>query len=554
MSARLGACAFLGLAAERWQRRRQALPGHRPPLLAFPSGSFIDCETENVSRSSAPPRHTWRLRRGDFIFKNSSKVRSEYAFVSDLGTGGFSKVIHATHRRTGIPRAVKKIGKEQTNAEEFEAEVRALISLDHPHIIKVLEYFEEEGYFYVITELCTGRSLIDYIMDSISRRGGRVPERDVAVILRQCLKAVMCCHTQGIVHRDLKPDNFMLTGHFNTIKLIDFGLSRQLSSGERCTEVVGSDSYMAPEMVLGAQHDSSVDVWSLGVVLFIMLAAEQLIPNADNSVLKDPSFVSRRLAESAGLAQASPAARDLLVKMLEPDPAKRIKTSEALRHPFIREYKDSFLAGRQPSSSILQLDGQFVEKMRRFADAPWLKKFAILAMVHISQTPPDAQHAVLTARLNFRRFENGGTGTVTAQRLKDGLEANGINIPPDFDTVFAACDSHSRGSLSYLEFVACILVDSTWPMAVLQEAFTLLDRSRDGVIDVRDLKILLKNSYNVQDGQSFSDIIREVDPSGKGYLNFDDFLEVMQMKECPACGASMGARTLSRPSKWRLVF
>merc|ERR550532_3577751 len=143
-----------------------------------------------------------------------------------------------------------------------------MIALDHPHIVKVIEFFVATESFYLVMELCTGPDLFSYIIDHIERQDGSgcIPEKDVAVILRQSLKSVLCCHAHGFVHRDLNAKNFMFTGSDMTLKLIDFGLAirfRALTPPGQGSELVGTLHYMAPEMMLNGQYGPAADLWSL---------------------------------------------------------------------------------------------------------------------------------------------------------------------------------------------------------------------------------------------------------------------------------------------------
>lgn len=463
-----------------------------------------------------------------------------------VGEGGFSKVVRAVHKRTGIRRAVKKIDKVHTQPWQFEDEIRALIILDHPHIVKIIEYFEDEDYFYVVSELCTGPDLYDYIAEAYDLSGeGQMPERDASVLIRQCLKAVICCHAHGFIHQDLKPENFVMASRdpeLRDIRLIDFGFAYRIQPGQGGTDVVGTAGYMAPETLLPPdKHDKAVDIWSLGVVLFMCLTGEMFVPDDKDEALHiamDPGYVERRLNCKA-LTGASPEVRDLLQRMLRYSPADRISGPEALAHPFIQAHSRGWLGGESPGEAGYipsQIDAELIKKMQRFAAAPAFKKLAVLSLVHlaaVSSMPPPFRRRLLSARHTFRTLDLDGDGIVTLEDMTRGLERQGVKVPSDFAQLFSELGSTERGKVHYTELVSCILFDDSFPENLVAEGFRRFDKQSNGVIDAVDLQ-LLKNSYAKR--QSHDDMIREVDPLGKGYITYEDFIQIMSTDpRCPLC-------------------
>lgn len=176
-------------------------------------------------------------------------------------------------------------------ADEIEIlynEINVLRNLDHPNIVKIYEYFEDEKRFYIVTELCSGGELFDFIL-----KEGHVPEKEAAIIMKHVLACVNYCHINKIVHRDLKPENILLEANsenFDDLKIIDFGTSQYFNpqtlseSGDECdidgpgshsqhglSQVIGTPFYIAPE-VLKKNYGSKCDIWSCGVIAYMMLS------------------------------------------------------------------------------------------------------------------------------------------------------------------------------------------------------------------------------------------------------------------------------------------
>lgn len=479
------------------------------------------------------------IKRDFFIFQNPHGLR-DYAYKGFLGDGGFSSVSLSVHKRTGQPRAVKKICKQTTNNDQFEAELRALISLDHPHIVKIVEYFEDKSHFYVVMELCTGKDLLAHISDHLICQENRKDiEREASIVIRQSLKAVVGCHSKGFIHRDLKPENFILSGKDMTVKLIDFGLATRGDEEQRAKDKAGTQAYMAPEMFSASQeYDKSVDIWSLGVILFIMLASQLLLPDGDEERhLKDGKYVGSRIRELR-MQNHSDAAIDLLKRMLEIDPKRRITALEILEHPFITARGCELLCDRTGSAKFKQpfdwhFDRDLPSKMERYAKSPFLRQIGLRCLVHLAAAatlPDNLANQLLTARHHFRSLDSTGSGQVHEQQLLLRLNAEGIPIPQEFSDICKDCQHGNRGPEAVLDYdvvVACLLIDATWPDALMREVFSILDRTGDGVIEVGDLVDLARAEHS----KGCEVIFQQVDPEGNGYINYDKFMKIMEVEK-----------------------
>jgi calcium-dependent protein kinase len=172
--------------------------------------------------------------------------------------------------------------------EKFTSEINIMIKMDHPNIIKLYEVFEDNRYIHLIMEMCTGGELFDRILERITKKK-LYTEREAASIFKQVMSAICYCHGQNICHRDLKPENLLLNTPEEdaSIKVIDFGLSKIFSDqNHKMTTKVGTAYYVSPE-VLAGDYDEKCDVWSAGVILYILLTGEPPFngPN-DNDIYK----------------------------------------------------------------------------------------------------------------------------------------------------------------------------------------------------------------------------------------------------------------------------
>jgi calcium/calmodulin-dependent protein kinase I len=201
----------------------------------------------------------------------------KYELFKVLGTGAFSEVRLGTDKRTGKQFAIKIIDRTKCKGKEdmIETEVRILQRIDHPNIVKLYEKYEFDNKIYLIMELyhsinisVTGGELFDEIVGR-----GSFPERDAARVVEKILEAILYLHSMGIVHRDLKPENLLLAekSPHSEIKISDFGLSKIFNEVEVMKTACGTPGYVAPEVLKRQGYGPEVDLWSLGVISYILL-------------------------------------------------------------------------------------------------------------------------------------------------------------------------------------------------------------------------------------------------------------------------------------------
>lgn len=294
-------------------------------------------------RYCQPPAH---CNVAPIVRTDSSSILDvrDYELDKQLGGGAGGTVFRAKHRRTGELFAIKRSPSGDI-AGAFDREVRALAALDHPHVVSLVEHFSDTECAYLVEELCSGPDLMDFIDRRPTTLDGipYVPEREAVALFRQCLEAVAGVHAQGFVHRDVKPDNFVFGGTREQpqLKLVDFGFADRATGETLSGKNFGTVTWMAPEMLLGEEHTAAVDLWSLGALLFTLLSGEPLVPNASDEVarrcLRKPTFARRRVqgADALDRLGVSEEALDLLQRLLEHDPSRRISAAEALAHPFL---------------------------------------------------------------------------------------------------------------------------------------------------------------------------------------------------------------------------
>eukprot|EP01130_Rhizamoeba_saxonica_P018482 TRINITY_DN925_c1_g1_i1.p1 TRINITY_DN925_c1_g1~~TRINITY_DN925_c1_g1_i1.p1 ORF type:complete len:458 (-),score=129.19 TRINITY_DN925_c1_g1_i1:38-1411(-) len=293
----------------------------------------ISCPTLEEKLRNSGPVATGNATNDE---ESGGKSFSEcYTLSNELGRGGFSIVRKGIKNGTNEEFAIKII-EMNTNEDEIELlrrEIDIMQRLEHPNIIKLLDVFEEDDYMYLVLELVTGGELFDHI---ISR--GTYSERDAANIVRQILEAVAYIHDLGIAHRDLKPENLLVSGPNNdVIKVTDFGLSKDTAGGDRLQTSCGTPDYVAPEVLMGKEYDETVDVWSVGVICYILLCGfPPFYGNHDQQIFEkilkcDYDF------PSPDWDSISAEAKQFIQAVLVLDARRRPSAAQCLQAPWIKD-------------------------------------------------------------------------------------------------------------------------------------------------------------------------------------------------------------------------
>lgn len=264
----------------------------------------------------------------------STSFHRFYKLGRKLGSGAFSVVHIATHRETRKQVAVKCIAKASLSAQDVQSlkqEAEIMATLDHANLVPLLDYYEEERYYYLVTPLCTGGELF---FDLVKRKS--YTEEDARVVMRKLASAIRYLHARGIVHRDLKPENILLKSSAPgaEVMIADFGFARSMSGSRRGT-ACGTPGYVAPEVVQGLPYGAEVDCWSLGVILFILLCGYPPFPGANHAAILAKVVHADYAFTSPAWDHVSAEAKDLVTKLLNVNREQRLSAEGILSHPWM---------------------------------------------------------------------------------------------------------------------------------------------------------------------------------------------------------------------------
>jgi calcium/calmodulin-dependent protein kinase I len=266
---------------------------------------------------------------------------NDFDIGDELGSGSFSVVKLAISKKDGKKYAAKIIDKGNDDPKKLEmvkSEGRILNAIDHPNVISLNSLYETPTTFIMVLELVTGGELFDKIVELQF-----YSEKDASKITRQLLSSLAHMHSRNIVHRDLKPENLILSSHEPDadIKLADFGLAEFIPGGvPSLTSAVGTPGYISPEILLtlegGPPYGPSTDMWSTGIILYILLCGFPPFYEEDEEDLYDAIIEGNFSYPDPYWTQVSDSAKDLISKMLVVDPKVRITAEQALEHPWVK--------------------------------------------------------------------------------------------------------------------------------------------------------------------------------------------------------------------------
>jgi len=460
---------------------------------------------------------------GSLVATHAGQVEEQFTLEGKVGEGGFGAVRKARCKDTGAWRAVKSIARSAVpDMELLREEINIMRLVDHPHIVRLSETFEDSCWVYLVMELCEGGELFQQISQAQV-----FSEPVTAAYTRQMLLAVNYLHQNRIMHRDLKPENFLFGAKLDqvsmekaTLKLIDFGFSKRLSFNEHCETLCGTLLYIAPE-VLEERYAFKADVWSLGVMLYLMLSGRLPWGNLRNDDLLMKAVKEGNILTDGGAWRSiSDDAKNLVHHLLTKDPEVRPQAVQALEHKWLAE------APKQRVRTSLTAGD--VGQLKAFGQMNNLKKAATDVLV--TQLP---ESEIQELKALFMDMDTNKDGTVSLAELKKALGMSGVQLPDNIAELMTECDLDGSGVLDYTEFLGAVMDRKQYHQKdILWAAFKRFDCDNSGFIDRKELHKVLNEEVRESMGlggkiSNVDKILAEVDKDNNGQIDFEEFFEMM---------------------------
>ncbi|XP_009798725.1 calcium-dependent protein kinase SK5 [Nicotiana tabacum] len=457
----------------------------------------------------------------------TQSLQSLYTIGKKLGQGQFGTTHLCTEKSSGNLYACKTIPKKKLICKEDYEDVWKEIQImhhlsEHPNVVRIKGTYEDALYVHIVMELCAGGELFDRIVEK-----GHYSEREAAKLIKTIVGVVEACHSLGVMHRDLKPENFLFLSSDEdaALKATDFGLSVFYKPGETFSDVVGSPYYVAPE-VLCKHYGHESDVWSAGVILYILLSGvPPFWAETDMGIFRQ--ILRGKLdLESEPWPGISDSAKDLIRKILDRNPKRRLTAHEVLCHPWI---VDDTMAPDKP------LDSAVLSRLKQFSAMNKLKKMALRVIAERL-----SEEEIGGLKELFKMLDTDNSGTITFEELKEGLRRVGSELmESEIKDLMDAADIDNNGTIDYGEFIAATVhLNKLEREENLLSAFSYFDKDGSGYITIEELQQACKE-FGLSE-LNLDEIIKDIDQDNDGQIDYKEFSAMMRK----GTGGGVGRRTI----------
>jgi calcium-dependent protein kinase len=443
--------------------------------------------------------------------KKQRKLEDDYELSCDvLGsgmTGDVTMAFSKSHPDQKFAVKTCRYGSDDSDqAYRASVEVQNYLCLDHPHIARLCDVYETKHQLHLVMECMEGGDVFQRL-----KAKKQFPEHEAREAMRQMLLAVNYMHSHGMVHRDIKLENYVYDKKDgNHLKLIDFGFSTVWSpqSGEKLDRCCGTLAYCAPE-VLHKNATSKCDLWSLGVVGFIMLSGRMPFYGTE-AEQRANICAGAYTMQSEYWSGVSEEAQDFIRSLLKVDPANRLSAQQALAHPWI---------AHGPTTSQ---DGmaQVVQSLRMFSCASKARRFLMRTLALSLSSQEQAK-----VRDHFLAFDGNQQGTITVEELNDVM-VHHLHVSDEIHMLqaFRRLDYNNDQEIHYSDFLAAMLgtsIDITESM--VESGFRRLDKDGSGYITAGNLQDFMGSD------ESIESFIQEVDRLHKGRICYSDLAAYLRI-------------------------
>eukprot|EP00931_Biecheleriopsis_adriatica_P053574 TRINITY_DN31384_c0_g1_i1.p1 TRINITY_DN31384_c0_g1~~TRINITY_DN31384_c0_g1_i1.p1 ORF type:complete len:556 (+),score=115.25 TRINITY_DN31384_c0_g1_i1:230-1669(+) len=444
-------------------------------------------------------------------------IHSIYELEGILGEGAFGVVKKCINKESGRVRVVKTMIKDAVPDEQalyaLFNEVTIQAGLDHPHVCKIFEVFEDHVHLHVVEEIFDGGDLCEQLVEAQA-----FTEHDASMVMKQVMQAVLYLHGHELAHRDIKPENFLLKYkdtklEENIVKMIDFGFATVCSRGFNMQTMLGTPWYTAPEILQGS-YNELCDVYSCGVMLYIFLSGAPPFDSEDNEEILQMAANGKVDFSDDAWSDVSGAAKHLIMRMMKKDVGERCSARDVLDSVWMQKEQQ-----KCPRKELKVSASSLMSKLQRHHTTTL---FVQAALPFVAKSLDDKHLQNLEAQ--FMEIDADGDGEITFEEMKQACIAAEVD-DETLSTLFKSADVDGSGKIEYTEFLTCMLQHNQMvEREALWEAFRVFDSDGNGMISSSELKEGLEIHHEGIDQDTVDRMMIEVDESGDGEIDFEEFL------------------------------
>ena len=476
---------------------------------------------------------------GSQVFKDELKIKvninalidevqglptMKYKVTNKIGEGSYGAVYLAYNLFTKQKVAIKRIVKSEENKIdelELKNEINILKKLDHPNILKIMEFYSSEHSYYIITDYCANGELYDQIRYKYN-------ENQLAVLFYQIFSGLAYLHSNNIVHRDLKLENIVITEIENDkktndryfwVKIIDFGTAKFFDKNKKEKIVVGSSYYIAPE-VLKKNYNEKCDTWSVGVILYMLIVGRAPFDGKDDEEIINNIKKGKYNTEHPKLINSSSEVQDLVKNLLQIDVQKRFSAVEALKHPWFKKFNAKYLYSNLDEGTIKT----YLNRLRHYQINSKFQQMVWLFIVHNLQENQETKEILKI----FRLFNENDDGKLSKEELYKGLIKyfDKKDIDKEIDDIILLLDTSNLGYITFEGFLSgCVNKMKILSEEHLIYAFNFFDKNKKGRITFEGIKGYFVNDKTTEN--AFKSIYNEIDTNRDGEIDFSEFKNMM---------------------------
>ena len=473
------------------------------------------------------------LSSEDLVTYRSGNPSKKYKVLDLLESGSFGKMYKAVNMLTKNLVAIKKTKKYLNKTEEYgeptyinvKNQIEIQKKLSHPNIVKIYEVYDIREFYFIIDEYCKYGNLYDYFRFHFS-------EKQICILIYQILSGILYLHENEIMHRDIRLDNIMVdhiekdistSEPYFFIKIINYSSAKAFNKDKNETQLIGSNYYIAPE-VIEENYNEKCDIWSTGVILYMLIAKKPPFDGKDKDVIYDKILDEEYNKHSRKLLDFSDEVRDLIDKLLEKDMDKRPSAKEALNHPWFKKYN-----GRAAFANFkFEEFNLIIEKLFNYQKLNKIQEIVLEFLVHNS---PSNEENISIMKI-FRFFNTSGNCKLTKDELKKGLYKYKIKSEVNImvDDLFQKLEiKEDKNYIEYEKFLTlCVDKNSLFSKENLKNVYNYINYDKGEGITAKKIMQTFKIKEEEITEVLFNDLIIPKDLNSDLVITYGEFERIIR--------------------------